>query len=111
MTSAKSRKEQLEEKRRFWKQRIKDWQAGDLTQAEYCRKHHLKVHRFIYWKKKFHTPKTSPALVELKLPQMSFKNPTPVSLLRVSVNRFEVTVDRNFDPITLRQLIYTLEHV
>ncbi len=112
MTLAKSRKELLEEKRRFWKQHIEDWQAGELSQAEYCRKHHLKVHRFVYWKKKFHTPKTSPALVELKLPQMSYKNPKPASSpLRVSVNRFQVAVDRDFDPITLRQLIYTLEHV
>lgn len=111
MTPSKSRKEQLEEKRRFWKQHIECWQASELNQAEYCRKHHLKVHRFVYWKKKFHTSKTPQALVELKLPQMSYENSAPASLLRVSVNRFEVTVDRDFDPITLRQLIYTLEHV
>ena len=112
MTPAKSRKELLEEKRRLWKQHIEDWQTGEFSQAEYCRKHHLKVHRFIYWKKKFHTPKTSQALVELKLPPMPFTNQvSPASPLRLSVNKFEVAVDRDFDPITLRQLIYTLEHV
>ena len=106
MTSVKSRKEQLEAKRQFWKQHMKDWQA------EYCRKHHLRVHRFIYWKKKFHAPKASQALVELKLPPVPFTNQaSPASPLRVSVNRFQVAVDRDFDPITLRQLIYTLEHV
>ena len=109
MTSAKSRKELLEAKRRFWKQHIEDWQAGDLSQAEYCRKHQLKVHRFFYWKKKFNTLKAPQALVELKLPPMSYTN--QASSLRVSVNRFEVDVDRDFDPITLRQLIYTLENV
>ena len=111
MTPAKSRKELLEAKRCLWKQHIEDWQTGELSQAEYCRKHHLKVHRFIYWEKKFHTPKTSQALVELKLPQMTYKNPRSASPLRVSVNRFQVAVERGFDPITLRQLIYTLEHV
>ena len=45
MTPAKSRKKLLEAKRCLWKQHIEDWQTGELSQAEYCRKHHLKIHR------------------------------------------------------------------
>ena len=78
MTSLKSRKEVLEAKRRFWKQHIDNWQTGDLSQAEYCRKHHLRVHRFIYWKKKFHAPKASQALVELKIPNVSYETGTGI---------------------------------
>ena len=38
MTLGKSRKDLLEEKRRFWKYHIDGWQASELRQAEYCRK-------------------------------------------------------------------------
>ena len=111
MTS-KSRKVKQEEKHRFWKQHIADWQAGLLSQAEYCREHHLKVHRFIYWKKKFQTIKASPSFIELKLPPVPYsKFSSSVSPLRVSVNRFQVAVDRDFDPVALRQLVYSLEHL
>jgi len=112
MDSRGSYKEQLEEKRRFWKQHIEDWQAGCLNQTQYCRKHHLKVHRFTYWKKKFQPPEPSQPLIELKFPQALYPNmSSPASPLRVLVNRFPVSVDRDFDPLTLRQLIHTLEHL
>ena len=112
MTSPKLRKAVLEEKRRFWKRHITDWQASELRQAEYCRKYQLKVHRFIYWKKKFQVPEPSSPFIELKLPPVPYFHPSsPTSPLRVAVNRFQVAVDRDFDPITLQQLVYTLEQL
>jgi len=111
MTPIKSRKEASEEKCRFWKQHITDWQASELSQAEYCRKYQLKVHRFVYWKKKFHPGPSSP-FIELKLPPVPYLQPSsPTSLLRVAVNRFQVAIDRDFDPVTLQQLVYTLEQL
>ncbi len=112
MTLCKSRKDLLEEKRRFWKQHIDDWQTSGLRQAEYCREYQLKVHRFIYWKKKFRASKASQTLIELKLPPVPYpQTSSPACPLRVAVNRFQVAVERDFDPIALRQLIYTLEHL
>ena len=109
---AKSRKEELEQKRLFWKQHILDWQANNMSQTEYCRKHHLKFHRFVYWKKKFQLLKPSQALVELKLPPVPYsKLLSSASSLRVSVSRFQVSVERDFDPVALRQLVYSLEHL
>ena len=108
MTSGKSREELLEEKRRFRKQHIKDWQASDLSQVEYCRQHHLIAHRFTYWKRKF-TSGPAQSFIELKLPPVLSPTSSSASTLRVAVNRFQVAVDRDFDPITLRQLVYTLE--
>ena len=111
MTSVKSRDELLEEKRRFWKRHIDDWQASDLSQVEYCRQHHLIVHRFTYWKQKF-TSGPAPSFIELKLPPVpSPQISSSASPLRVVVNRFQVTVDRDFDPVALRQLVYALEHL
>ncbi len=109
---AKSQKTKLEEKRRFWQQHVEDWQAVQLSQAQYCRKNNLKVHRFIYWKKKFQRQNPSQALMELKLPSVPYPKLTPPrSSLRVSVNRFQVAVDRDFDPVTLKQLVYSLERL
>ncbi|MGB5620557.1 MAG: hypothetical protein WBM78_27195 [Desulfobacterales bacterium] len=48
-----SRAEQLEQKRSYWKQQIDCWQETGLTQAEYCRRHNLKHHQLVYWKKRF----------------------------------------------------------
>jgi len=107
----KSRKMKLEQKRRFWKQHVTDWQANNMSQAVYCRKHQLKVHRFIYWKKKFQSL-PSQSLIELKLPPVSYpKLFSTGSSLRVSVNRFQVSVERDFDPVVLRQLVYSLERL
>jgi hypothetical protein len=111
MTSFKSREELLEEKRRFWKQHIEGWQASDLSQIEYCRQHHLIAHRFTYWKQKF-TSSPAQSFIELKLPPVLYpQTSSSASTLRVAVNRFQVAVDRDFDPITLRQLVYTLEQL
>jgi len=111
MTPDKSREELSKKKRRFWKQHIEDWQATDLSQVEYCRQHHLIAHRFTYWKQKI---KFGPdqSFIELKLPPVKYpQTSSPTSPLRVAVNRFQVAVDQDFDPITLRQLLYTLEQL
>ena len=109
---AKSQKVERDKKRRFWEQHVADWQTSRLSQAQYCRKHHLKANRFVYWKKKFHTQKPSQALIELKFPPAPYPKALPSnSSLRVSVNRFQVSVDRDFDPVALRQLVYSLERL
>jgi len=112
MTSAKSWQAEREEKRLFWEKHINGWQSTHLTQVEYCRQYNLSVHRFTSWKKKFQTPEPSRTLIELNLsPALYPKIPSPVSPLWVSVSRFQVAVERNFDPETLRQLIYSLERL
>jgi hypothetical protein len=109
MTSTKSREAELEQKRRFWKQHVEAWQSGHLTQAAYCRQHHLIDHRFIYWKQKFKSG-TDQSFIEIKLPPAPYAEvSSPTSPLRVAISRFQVTVERDFDPVTLRQLIYSLE--
>ena len=36
----------------YWSEHISSWQQSSLTQAAYCQKHQLIVHRFGYWKRK-----------------------------------------------------------
>ena len=109
MTPTESREAELEQKSRFWKQHVEAWRSGHLTQAAYCRQHNLIAHRFIYWKQKFKSG-TDLSFIELKLPPAPYPQvSSKASPLRVAVSRFQVAVDRNFDPVALRQLIYALE--
>ena len=34
-----------------WAARFSHWQASGLTQSAFCKKHHLKMHTFQYWRK------------------------------------------------------------
>ena len=62
-----SRAEELEQKRSYWKQHIESWQVTGLTQAEYCRRHNLKHHQLVYWKKRFSHTEMGVSFVPLKL--------------------------------------------
>ncbi len=40
------------QKRKLWKKHIQAWESSNLTQAEYCEQHNLKIKHFWYWKRK-----------------------------------------------------------
>ena len=50
------RKSELEALRQYWKEQIESWQASGLSQSEFCQRHNLKLHRFVYWRKRFIRP-------------------------------------------------------
>jgi hypothetical protein len=54
------RQQDLEQKRRDWNTHITSWQASRLSQTEYCRRHELKFHQFVYWRRKFFPKPTVP---------------------------------------------------
>ena len=106
-----SRAEQLEQKRAYWKQHIDSWQQTGLTQAEYCRRHNLKHHQLVYWKKRFLKTETDITFVPLKLedlldiPSSGLEH---ASLTLVIDNQFKIEIRAGFDPQLLRQLIFSL---
>ncbi len=110
MSKRKTTAEQLE-KRRFWNEHIEAWKNSGLRQSEYCRRHQLKNHRFVYWKKKFARSKdTSVSLVEVSLPKI-FQRPVQYrpTALKVAVgDKYKVEVEPGFDPLTFKQVIHTL---
>ena len=69
------RAEQFEQKRSYWKQHIDNWQETGLTQAEYCRRHNLKHHQLVYWKKRFSRTETDVTFVPLKLDALLWIDP------------------------------------
>ena len=104
-----SRRAALEKKRRYWKTHIKSWQSSGMSQSGYCREHNLKFHRFVYWRRKFHSSnQQAVSLVQVPLPKIPIPSfPRPVRLI-VDAGR-SIELERDFDPITLKQLIHTLE--
>jgi len=111
MQKSTTRQEELAEKRRFWKEHFDTWKAGGLKPSDYCRQHHLKIHSFWYWKKKFadlQSPGTS--FVQIYPPQALKLGPAchPPSPLRLLVGNYKIEVPSGFDPVTLKQLVHTL---
>ncbi len=109
----KSREEEITEKREFWKQQIQNWQESSLTQVEYCRENNLIPHRFTYWKRRLVKPAEAPlSMVQVNMKANFDTNSAYASPLRlVFNNQYHVEVDRGFDPVTLRQLVYTLKQL
>ena len=105
-----SRAEELEQKRRYWKQHIGSWQETGLTQAEYCRRHNLKHHQLVYWKKRFLHSEAGVSFVSLKLEDMlpTKDYPDHDSFCLVINNHFKVEIRAGFDAQFLRQLIFAL---
>ena len=104
------RAEQLEQKRTYWKQHIDSWQETGLSQAEYCRRHHLKHHQLVYWKKRFLETETDVSFVPVKLEDLLDipAQPDRASLCLVVNNQFKIEIRAGFDAQLLRQLILAL---
>lgn len=109
MSEQLSHKELLKQKQVYWKKQIENWQSSGMSQSSYCRKHDLKFHRFVYWRRKFHPSRQSAvSLVQVPLSKIAMPSlPRPVRLI-VGAGR-AIEVERNFDPIALKQLVHTLE--
>ena len=105
-----SRAEELEQKRSYWKQHVDSWQETGLTQAEYCRRHNLKHHQLVYWKKRFSHTETGLSFVSLKLEDLLDRpaQPDRESFCLVINNHFKVEIKVGFDAQLLRQLIFAL---
>ncbi len=115
MMSAKNKEatswtRQLEQKRTYWKQHIDDWQQTGLTQTEYCRRHNLKHHQLVYWKKRFLKTETDVSFVPLKLDDLLDMpaQPDNASLSLVIDNHFKIDIRAGFDARLLRELIRVL---
>ena len=105
-----SRAEQLEQKRIYWKQHIDSWQETGLSQAEYCRRHNLKHHQLVYWKKRFLSTETEVSFVPLKLEDLLDipAQPDRAPLCLVINNQFKIEIKAGFDAQLLHQLIFAL---
>jgi hypothetical protein len=110
--SQASRDEQRRQLRECWKERIDNWRQSGLKQNEYCRRHDLNWHQFVYWKKRLIAKEpTTVSFVPVTLGALERREP-PLNgaLLKVQVGgRFKIEIEQGFDAHLLWQVIHALE--
>jgi hypothetical protein len=110
-----TRQQELDQKRQYWKTHIVSWQASRVSQTEYCRRHELKFHQFLYWRRKF-TPKPSTPVSLIQVPPTAVARAaayfSPSTALRVAVAPDVcIEVCPGFDPATLQQVVSALRGI
>jgi hypothetical protein len=106
------RQQELEQKRRDWNAHVTGWQTSGLSQTEYCRRHELQFHQFVYWRRKF-TPKRSVPISLVQVPVAAVARATGYfsqsAALRVALAPDVcIEVSPGFDPPTLQQVVAAL---
>ena len=103
-----TRAAELEAKRRFWEEHLSQWEASGLSQSEYCRQNDLKLHCFLYWRKRQRaTVESTVSLVELPRQEGTvFCFGSALSL--VINNRYRIEIHKGFDPALLDGVIRVL---
>jgi len=110
-----SRQQELEQKRQYWKTRITNWQASRLSQTEYCRRHELVFHQFVYWRRKF-APKAATPISLIQVPtavvaRAAGLGSMPPALRVALAPDLCIEVCPGFDPPTLRQVVAALRGI
>ena len=110
-----TRQQSIEQKRQYWKTHITNWQASRLSQTEYCRRHELKFHQFVYWRRKF-VPKAAVPISLVQVPVAVVARATGYGLrptaLRVALAPdLCIEVCPGFDPPTLKQVVTVLRGI
>ena len=98
------------QKRKFWQAHVKAWKDSNLTQAEYCRRQGLQIHRLCYWVNKKPAKSDLPlALVEIPIQKI------PVccdAALKLTIdNHYQLEIADHFSPETLEQILQTLRRI
>jgi hypothetical protein len=98
-----------QQRRKFWENHLRAWQASGLTQVCYCRKHGISDKSFVYWKKRLLPASVSVSLVEVPRIQPPMVSPVCSPLRLMLGNRYGIEIERGFDEQTLDRLLRVLE--
>lgn len=94
-------KAEQEKNREEWRKRIDEWEAGGLTQVEYCEQNELKTSAFLYLRKKFSEKNAAhPTFVEVPLSPTNRFHP-----IRIEIGRYCVEVSKGYDPAALEHIL------
>jgi hypothetical protein len=108
------RQQELELKRQYWKTRITNWQASRMSQTEYCRRHELTFHQFVYWRRKL-APKAATPISLIQVPTAAVARAAGLGsmpALRVALAPdLCIEVSPGFDVPTLQQVVTALRGI
>ena len=97
------------QRRQFWDDHLRAWQASGMSQAGYCRMHGLSDKSFLYWKKRVAAAGEAISLVEVPRFQPMAVPPSGRPRRLVLGNRYGIEIERGFDEQTLDRLLRVLE--
>ena len=94
-------------KQRFWDEHLCGWKESGLSQSAYCREHGLKLHRFLYWKKRLLPEKTAVSMVELPISVLKTRRllPSAPPICIVFGGRCRIEIPPGFDPASLEAVL------
>lgn len=106
------------ERGRFWERHLQQWRQSGLSQAQYCRRHHLSAPAFGWWKGRL-SPTGGPAqpaagekgsFVELTLGGGEALPPAGAVVYEIVLSRHRcLRLGSGFEPERVRQLLQLLE--
>jgi len=103
-----SRTAEREARRTFWEEHLGKWEASGLSQSEYCRRNDLKLHCFLYWRKRQRASReSSGSLVEWSGQEGNIFCLGPALSLVIN-NRYRIEIHKGFDPAMLDGVIRVL---
>ena len=110
-----TRPQEQDQKRQYWETHIASWQASRVSQAEYCRRHELKFHQFVYWRRKFIAQSSAPlSLVQVPLAALARATGYDLRAMAFRVALAPdlcIEVSPGFDPPTLQQVVTALRGI
>ncbi len=102
-----------EQKCRNWLNPIEAWQASDLSQAEYSRRHNLSVKTFQYHKRRYSQAPNDIAPVQKIVPVVvetpeAVTVPAASGITLVTPQRIKIELETDFDSDCLKRLLKVL---
>lgn len=94
-----------------WQSIIKDWQQSGLSQAAYCRQHHLSPQRFYAWKHKLKEKlnQSPQGKAGTFLPvAMNNSESSSETMIRIHCQGVDIEVTHNTDPELLKKAVQWL---
>jgi len=99
----------FKENRELWLQRVEDFHASGLTQAQWCQTQGVGVTALRYWLRKLKEESTdeAPEWVQLNVTDKAVNSPTDASI-KVHVGSFRIDICQGFEQSLLLDVIKTL---
>jgi hypothetical protein len=108
---------QLSVRGRFWRRHLERWRQSGLSQAQYCRRHHLSAPAFGWWKGRLSVARRSDEPGATKGPFVELTLGGGEAVVVSDEIVYEIVVSRQrrlrlgpgFEPERVRQLLEVLE--
>lgn len=102
--------------RKFWREKLQEWQLSGLHGPDWCRANQLPYHQFSYWKKTLLPPKlssnpipiTSNHFVEITDPQPTEDVPNEI---KVTWHHVTIHLEESFNKKALKSLLEVMKEL